>query len=77
MTNCPRENGRNGGIKNRGRLKGWQPHTTARRAIVAKLMAEGLGLSAIARKTGMRADTVRNDLRAIRYRPEGKPNDAD
>jgi hypothetical protein len=49
MTNCSRGNGRQGGLKNRGRLKGWQRHTTARRAVVAAFMARGCGLSAIAR----------------------------
>lgn len=70
MTNCARENGRKGGLKNRGRLKGWQPHTTARRAIVAELMAKGLGLTAIARATGMRRETTRKDRHATRHRPD-------
>ena len=60
------EVGRLGGLRNRGRRKGSSPEIRARREIVMRLMTEGMGMTAIARKTGLRVDTVRNDLNAIR-----------
>ncbi len=66
MTMTKAEAGRLGGLRNRGRRKGSSPEICARRATVMRLMTQGHGMTAIARQTGLRVDTVRNDLNAIR-----------
>ena len=62
----PAEAGRKGGRKNKGRKKGWQDHTAARRQRVKELMEQGQTLTPIAHALGMSVNTARNDIRAIR-----------